>query len=664
MRLKLKYRIVLCLVTLFAGVLSPAQVKAQVNAEQVTAIGRNVLAMDDYMLAIYYFNLAIRAKDYLAEPYFYRALAKMKLDDFRGAEIDCTTAISRSKFMTEAYKLRGFVRQQMGKDSLALQDYEYGLTHNPTDREFLFYKAVAEINLKRYDRADSTLTRLISGNPKYYEAVTARAQLKIEKGDTTGALQDIDASLRISKTQEYPYLLKTEILAARENWPEAVETMNEVVRLFPDRPDFYINRAFLKYRNDDYFGAMADYNETLHIDPYNSAALFNRGLLRFEVMELDGAAEDFTRVLDLDAGNFHARYNRALVYLSAREYAKAEPDLKAILEQYPRFYPAYYAMAQALHEKGDERGAVRNMMIADDIVRRYVENPEKNPLDRPTIASTSNSHGHERLEDEPEEEIMDRFNQLVTAQVDHQNMSFTDKYKGRVQDRETSLQLQPLFQLSLIEPQQSLKAVSNYFRELGELNTRAYINETIYLKEDDRPMSQAEIEQAFELVDRYSSALASAKPRAVDYIARGVLYSMLRNYESAISDFDKALQLMPDYPVALMGKAYASAMLLPTAKDPNPLAVIEIYDRAIRQNPMLVYAWFNKGNIYYDGAAYDRAEESFSKAIELNPELGEAYYNRGLARMQLGMRNEAFADFSKAGELGVLEGYRLMRSLR
>lgn len=639
--------------------------RAQVNAEQVTAIGRNVLSLDDYMLAIHYFNLAIKAKDYMAEPYYLRAIAKMKLDDFKGAEEDCSTAIRRSKFMTEAYKLRGFVRQQLGLDSLAIEDFNSGLAQNPSDREFMFYKAVSELNLKKYESADSTLSRLIETNPRFYEAVTARAQLRVERGDTAGALADIDRTLSIAKSQEYPYALRAQIYADKQDWPNAVEAMDEVVRLYPDQADLYINRAFMKYKNDDYYGAMADYNETLHIDPYNEAALFNRALLRFEVMELDGAAEDFSKVIDLDANNFHARYNRALVYLTAQQYLKAEPDVRYIIEKYPRYYPAYYALAQIRHLRGDERGAIQNMMIADDLVRKYVANPQKNPLDRPTIAEEANSRGHAKNEEESEVEMLDRFNQLVTTPVDPQGaLSFNDKYKGRVQDRETSLAPEPLFHLSLSAPKESLKAVNSYFKELNDLNSRNYISEKIYLKNDDAPMTEAEIEETFALVEKFSAALTGNKNRAVDYLARGILYSMLRNYESAVADFDKALELMPDYSVALMGKAYAQSMLLQNDKDLRASAIIELYDKALTQNPMLVYAWYNKGNLYYASGDFRQAEENFSKAISLNPELGEAYYNRGLARMQQGRRNDAFADFSKAGELGIIQGYRVMKTLR
>ena len=109
-------------VVALAALLSPVAGEAQVNAEQVLAIGRNVLSMEDYMLSIQYFNQAIKAKPYLADPYFFRGLAKLSLDDYKGAEEDCTLALARNRFKTEAYKVRGFARQQMGLDSLAVCD--------------------------------------------------------------------------------------------------------------------------------------------------------------------------------------------------------------------------------------------------------------------------------------------------------------------------------------------------------------------------------------------------------------------------------------------------------------------------------------------------------------------------------------------------------------
>ena len=169
--------------------------KAQVNAEQCITIGRNVLSMDDYMLSIQYFNQAIKAKPYLSDPYFFRGLAKLYLEDYKGAEEDCTLAIERNKFKTESYKVRGFARQYLGKDSLAVEDYNIGLKDNPDDKYFLFYKGVAETELKRYAGADSTFARLMRLYPRFEDGITARARLRMLEGDTLKALEDLTASI-------------------------------------------------------------------------------------------------------------------------------------------------------------------------------------------------------------------------------------------------------------------------------------------------------------------------------------------------------------------------------------------------------------------------------------------------------------------------------------
>ena len=59
--------------------LMPAKAGAQINTEQVLNIGRNALYFEDYVLSIQYFNQVIKAKPYLAEPYFYRAVAKIRV---------------------------------------------------------------------------------------------------------------------------------------------------------------------------------------------------------------------------------------------------------------------------------------------------------------------------------------------------------------------------------------------------------------------------------------------------------------------------------------------------------------------------------------------------------------------------------------------------------
>lgn len=630
---------------------------AQVDAEQVMNIGRNVLSMDDYMLSIQYFNQAIKAKPYLAEPYYLRAFAKMSLEDFEGAEADCSLSLERNKFKTETYKLRGFVRQALGKDSLAVEDYNIGLTYNPQDKQFLYYKSVALTDLKRFDDAEAAFSLLLRLYPRFDDGYTARGRLNLLTGDTTKAINDISKAIELSGVAIQPYLLRADIRAKQKEWDLALEDMNEAIRLQPREGDFYLNRAFIRYNLDDYFGAMSDYNYTLELEPYNSAALFNRGLLRYEVKDLERAANDFNEVLKLDPTNFHARYNLGLVNLERGNYKDALGEFDAIAKKYPRFYPIYYARAEAFSKLGNNRAAAQNIHYADELVRSYVKNPDRNPLDRPTIqAGTSNNSETPQSE----EEVMDRFNQLVTVNSSNETeLSFNDRIKGRVQDRNLNIDLEPEYFISFIDAPVSLKSTSNYFRELQDFNNNSYINHKLYLT-PVRELSENQYSALFQLAEQLDKTVETSN-RAADWLALGVARTMLKDKDNALKALNKAIELLPGFAIAHMERAYVYTL----SDDPRqiPLALAD-YDAALAANPRLIYAWLNKGNIYYNAGDFTSAIQCYSEALNIDPQFASALFNRGITYLRIGNRNLAFSDLSKAGELGILPSYNLLKRMK
>ncbi len=672
-----------------ASILSFASIpcaNAQINAEQVINIGRNVLSMEDYMLSIQYFNQAIKAKPYLSDPYFFRALAKLSLEDYRGAEEDCTMALARNKYKTEGYKLRGFARQSLGLDSLAIMDYDEGLKYNPQDKYFLFYKAVAQTELKKTSAADSTFATLLRYYPQFEDGYTARGRMRAVAGDTVGAIADLDKALSISKNLLNAYLLRAQIEADRKEWQKALADLGEAISLKPQEGDLYVNRAYLRYNADDYFGAMADYNYALELEPYNAAALFNRALLRYEVKDLNRAADDFKAVLKLSPDNFHALYNLGLVDLERGNNKEAVKSFDAIAGKYPRFYPVYYALAEAYRNMGDMRTAMQNAYHGDDLVKRYVSNPEKNPLDRPTIAAGKSNRSETRSGEEPEseEEVMDRFNQLVTVGASEPQLTYNEKIKGRVQDRDLNVEPEASYALSFLDTPGSLRSVSNYFRELDDFNQRRYVAERIYLSPGVvLPSEKTDYQKLFDRVAFYDGVVADGAARPADYLALGILQTMLKNYPAALTALDKAVEADPRFTVAYMARAYAryvNARASQDAREENESDadlrlrqrrlmkevndVIEDYNRAINLNPRLVFAWFNKGNIFYDLRDYTSAIQCYTEAIRTDVSLGSAYYNRGICYLQTGNKRLAFADLRKAGELGVVPSYNLLKRMK
>ena len=679
------HRIVRRFIILMIGIFS-FQASGQTNAEQVLTIGRNVLSMDDYLLAIQYFNLAIKAKPYLSEPYFYRAIAKLYLDDLKGAEEDCTLSIERNAFKPETYKVRGIVRQQMGLDSLAIIDYETGLKYNPSDKYFLFYKGLALTDLNKYSEADTVLSEVISRFPTFEEGYEARGRLNMLNGDTIAAVEDINKALSISQSRINPYLMLAEIEWNRKNWDRASEAISEAIKLKPENPDLYVNRAFIRYNSDNFFGAMQDYNYALELDPENIQATFNRGLLRYEVKDLERAEADFSRVLELDPGNFYALYNRGLVRLESNKNKEALEDFKAISEKYPRFYPVYYAIGEAYRNMGNMREAMASVHHADELVEKYVENPDKFTLDRPAIAaSKSNSVNHNEQEEEDPKEFLEKFNRLMTVSHSSQaeNLTYNERIKGRVQDRDVTIEPIGMFSFSFMEPSKSLNPFSNSFKELDDINRLNLVRNKIYITSDEKSGANAEeYQKLFALADDLGLKVSNRSTRPIDYFAYGIALSSLKNYEEALNNFEKAVSLDPRFAMAFIASAvtrYEEAVAdLKKSQSENPessMLEAKLYstmlqeavndlDKALNLNPGLTVAWFDKGNIYLASGDYAEAIRCFDRAINLDPDLGQGYFNRGLAYMHSGNKEQSFADLSKAGELGVLQSYNILKRMQ
>ena len=105
--------------------------QAQINTDRMMNVGRTALYFDDYVLSIQYFNQVINAKPYLAEPYFYRAIAKLSLEDYRGAEQDCNSSITRNPFVVNCYQVRGLARVYQNRYEDAAGDFREGLRLDP-----------------------------------------------------------------------------------------------------------------------------------------------------------------------------------------------------------------------------------------------------------------------------------------------------------------------------------------------------------------------------------------------------------------------------------------------------------------------------------------------------------------------------------------------------
>ena len=76
------------------------------------------------------------------------------------------------------------------------------------------------------------------------------------------------------------------------------------------------------------------------------------------------------------------------------------------------------------------------------------------------------------------------------------------------------------------------------------------------------------------------------------------------------------------------------------------------YDEAIRLDPKLAQAYYNRGNAYANLGQHQRAIQDYDEAIRLDPKLAPAYGNRAVAYTALRRDQEAESDIATVETLG------------
>jgi len=637
---------------------APTFAIAQINADQVMRIGQNTMWFEDYVLSIQYFNQAISAKPYLAQPYFYRAVAKLNLDDFSGAEADATEAIKRNPFITDAYEVRGVARQNLGRNSEAVEDYDKALESAPYSRGLLYNKAFAQAEMKNYQGADSTFSILLARHPNFDGGYIGRARLSLIKGDTVAAVDDINKALSINANSVNALVMRADIAMNRDkNYKAAIADMDAAIKLQPRMAGFFINRAFLRYNLDDYYGAMADYDYALQLDPLNTTALYNRALLKAEVHDTNRAIEDLSKVLQLNASDYRAMFNRAILYRDIGAYDEAIADLNRLIEAFPDLSAAYFMRFDIKRTKGDP-SAKKDYDYSLALAKKRID------IDRDTfVAATNDSNTGET-----QEQVEARFTSLITIadNTSPEEIYNNKDIKGKVQDHNVNVELEPLFMLSYYISSTELKPDGEYVKEVADLNDTRMLH---FQAQVTNHIPSQTPEEVFNLhnssIADYTSWLSTHTPRAIDYFGRAMDYITLRDYENATEDLNRAISLTPDFTLAYLARAGAR-YINHTTNTPSRVTkqtIIDDLDTVIKLSPKMAIAHYNKGVILAEMQDYTSAIAAFSRAIELKPDFGEAYYNRGFVYLKLGNRNAGVSDLSKAGELGIVPSYNLLKRM-
>ena len=660
------FRKVIILFSLFAALLP---VRAQLNTDRIMEIGRNALYFEDYVLSIQYFNRVVEAKPYLHEPYFFRGLAKYNLDDFKGAEEDLDKAIEMNPYVSRSYQLRGMCRARRDSVERASADFRMAIKYDPQNPVLWQNLAVTAMQAEDWGQAAQLVDTLLLFSPRYTVGYLMRSQIAMKQGDSVAAISMANRAVEIDAYSSDVYELRAMVHGEYENYAAAEADITRAIELMPGRSGYYITRAIVRYWQGNLRGSMDDYDMALYEEPRSFIAHYNRGLLRMHLGDDNNAIEDFNFVLEIDPDNTMARFNRALLLDQVGDIRAAIDDYNRVLADYPMFEYGYQCRAAARRKVGDKKGAMADeAWLFEHMMASQTGN-------RPAVQQGKKEDATRKRSDQN----VNNYNKMIAAYNEYGDNYLTE-YRGKVQNRDIPVELEPMYVFTYYEDQRELRA-SGYYKPVEEMNKARQLPFNMLVTNMERALSSNEVERHFASLDDLSQKIVDEPGNIYHRLARALDYYLIQDLSAAIEDLDVAFTLDGELWSVYFARAFVRYKMLESehlnelnttsngvgvkrdATLPNVdyRLVKSDLDKVVALMPDFKYAFFNRGNVYVKLSDFKSAVVDYSEAINLDEKFAEAYFNRGLSRIYLGQVDEGIADLSKAGELGIFSAYNLIK---
>ena len=130
----------------------------------------------------------------------------------------------------------------------------------------------------------------------------------------------------------------------------------------------------------------------------------------------------------------------------------------------------------------------------------------------------------------------------------------------------------------------------------------------------------------------------------------------LADYEEAILDYNKALELSPTEICLVYSKRGNAKRNLGDFD-----GAISDQNKALDFDPLYADGYFNRGSAKYKMGDFTGAIEDYTQVIKINPKDSDAFFNRANIKKEIGDMRGACEDWKKGAELGDEDAVKLVQ---
>ena len=383
--------ILLLVCCLWGGVLAYGQDKPK-KAHQLYEEAEAAYNDDQYAEALNILNVCLKEYPGYSEAYSLRGSVKEILKDNEGALTDYSIYLDQFPEHLPVLLSRAILRYKIGFYDQAKEDFFKLLMMDPSETNAVFYRqnatvgdrnpvmtaesghksyiynylGLTEAKLKNNAAAIAYYDSALHLNPQEPDYFVNRGLSKEVLNDSTAAA-DYERALKLNPrhtlAQHNLKALKTKQGQTLTFEDRLTQTINEdSTMLYP-----YLERALQRFEGGYYKGAVDDYTRALEIDPSDEEIWLGRGLAREKLKDFQGAFSDYTRAIDIKDDFFKAWINRGNTLFKMERYADAIDDFNVALIYQPDYGPAIYNRAMAKMKLKNKQGACEDLKLAEGL---------------------------------------------------------------------------------------------------------------------------------------------------------------------------------------------------------------------------------------------------------------------------------------------------------
>ena len=454
----------------------------------------------------------------------------------------CTHVIEKDSSNDNAYNTRGIAYGQKGMYDLAIRDFNAAINISP-QKHYYSNRALAKMNQNEFDKAIEDYSAAIKIDNSDDQNIASRGYAYFQNKDYKNAIIDFSEAIKINPNEAAYYLNRGNAKFSLNDFVEAIKDFGMAISLNSKEPLFYYNRGNARSQVNDYAGAIADYDEAIRMNNKTFEFFFNRAIVRNKINDHIGAIKDYDEAIKLNDKDDVLFNERGISKTAIEDFESAINDFNTAISLNPSNY-LYYC------NRGNAKFKLKNF---NDAILDYDAASSINKNDPDIFCNRGNAKAE--LKDylgaiKDYDEAIKLNNNVSMYYFNRANVNLRmNNYEGVIDDCGRALKLNEnnnLYYIIRGHAEYYLEdydsAINDYKMGVSKGYSKASAYNMIaqcYLKLHNYQKAMSYVNRAIKISDNKDGVIIDT---------RGEIYLAQNDLMSALSDFNRAIQLVSDNP--------------------------------------------------------------------------------------------------------------------